>query len=117
MASTTRTAPPRTAREFLDRQQELEAHKLLAALREFGDDLERLTDVEQRVRKHPLVACGLAAGLGWMLGPRMLPVVWRAFEVAGAAGLAAVQNTTVLQALLPDALRERLFGTDRKLSL
>jgi hypothetical protein len=91
--------------------------RLLGALRGLGSDLEGLTGFEQRVRRHPLLACGMAAGVGVVLGPRLLPGLWRALGVAGVAGLAAAQRTTVLHALLPDALRERLFGGDRKLSL
>jgi hypothetical protein len=37
--------------------------------------------------------------------------------VAGAAGLAAAQRTTMLRALLPNALGERLFGNERRMSL
>ena len=121
MVNTTRTAQVRTPRQFLDRQQELETHRLLAALHALGDDLERLTDVEQEVRRHPLAACGVAAGLGLVLGPRLLPRLlpglWRALGVAGVAGLAAAQRTTMLRALLPDALRERVFGTERRMPL
>ena len=117
MGSTSRTAQVRTPRQCLDRQQELETQRLLAALRTLADDLEVLTDAEQRVRRHPLAACALAAGLGLALGPRLLPGVWRALGAAGVAGLATAQRTTVLHALLPVALRERLFGSDRKLAL
>ena len=95
----------------------METHRLLTALHTLGDDVERLTDVEQRVRRHPLAACGLAAGLGLVLGPRLLPGLWRALGVAGVAGLAAAQRTTMLHALLPDALRERLFGSERRKSM
>ncbi len=69
------------------------------------------------MRRHPLAACGVAAGLGFVLGPLVLPGLIRALGAAGVAGLAAAQRTTVLPALLPDALRERLFGSERKLSL
>jgi len=117
MESIPRTAQARTPRQFLDRQQDLETQRLLAALRTLGDELEVLTDAEQRVRRHPLLACAVAAGLGVALGPRLLPVLWRAFGAAGVVGLATAQRTTVLHALLPAALRERLFGGDRKLSL
>lgn len=86
-------------------------------MQELGDDVERLTDVEQRVRRHPLAACGVAAGLGLILGPRLLPGQLRALGVAGAAGLAAAQRTTMLRALLPNALGERLFGNERRMSL
>jgi hypothetical protein len=91
--------------------------RLLGSVRALGSDLEGLTGFEQRVRRHPFLACGMAAGLGLVLGPRLLPGLWRALGVAGVAGLAAAQRTTVLHALLPDALRERLLGSDRKLSL
>lgn len=88
--------------------------RLRTALRTLSDDLEDVTEIEQHVRRHPLVACGAAAGLGLVLGPHLLPGLWRALGVAGVAGLAAAQRTTVLQALLPNALRERLFGEDRR---
>lgn len=92
-------------------------HRLVSALRTLGDELEDLTGAEERVRRHPLLACAVAAGLGVALGPRLLPVLWRALGAAGVAGLATAKRTTVLHALMPVALRERLFGGDRKLSL
>jgi hypothetical protein len=117
MESMTRTAQVRTPRQFLDRQQKVETHRLLTALQSLGDNVERLTDVEQRVRRHPLAACGVAAGLGLVVGPRLLPALSRVLGVAGVAGLAAAQRTTMLHALLPDALRERVFGSERRMSL
>jgi hypothetical protein len=96
----------------------LETQRLLTALRALGDDAERLTDVEKRIRKHPLASCGVAAGVGLVVGPRLLPGLWRTFGVAGVAGLAAAaKRTHMLQALVPDAVRERLFGSERRVSL
>lgn len=88
----------------------METRRLLRALHALGDDVERLADVEQRVRKHPFASCGVAAGLGLVLGPQLLPGVWRTLGAAGVAGLAASQPAATLHAILPDALRERLFG-------
>jgi hypothetical protein len=95
----------------------LETHRLLTALQTLGDDVESLTDVEQRVREHPFAACGVAAGLGLVLGPGLLPGLWRTLGVAGVGALAAAQRTTMLHALLPDSLRERLLGSERRKSM
>lgn len=105
-----RTDPPRTPREFLERQQELEQRRLLAALQTLGHDLERSTDLDNRVRRHPVLACGLAAAAGFVLGPRVLPGLLRTLATAGIAQLLSPGRGGTLSALAPEILRSRLLG-------
>lgn len=63
LATRNRIRPPRTVEEWLDRTEARARGNLRRELREFRRDAAQALD-ERLVRRHPLLAVGLAAGAG-----------------------------------------------------
>jgi hypothetical protein len=73
---------PRSALEFLEREEEHTLEALKGALIAAGDDLCALDELRELVRKHPHLALGAGAVLGALLVPllgdaarRLLPIL------------------------------------------
>ena len=60
---------PRTVEQLLDREEALALQRISAAVHQLGDDLCTATDLRGRIRRHPLLAAGLGACLGFVGGP------------------------------------------------
>lgn len=64
----TRELQPATAKELLDREEARAIQGLTDSVQRLGDDLCAATDLRGRIRRHPFLAVGLAAGTGVFLG-------------------------------------------------
>ncbi len=65
----TPTPEPRTLREFLDREEARTLHELHQSASALGDDLKRIGHLEERVQRHPWLALGAAAAIGFAVAP------------------------------------------------
>lgn len=79
----TPTREPRTLREFLDREEARTLHELGQSAAAFGQELKQVGQLEARVQRHPWLAIGAAAAIGFGAGP----LVGRASGRVGSSAL------------------------------
>ena len=56
--------------------------RITATLGRFGDELCAATDVQRRIRRHPFLAAGIGACLGFLGGPLVLRTIRHALAAA-----------------------------------
>jgi hypothetical protein len=58
--------------QLLEREEALATQSISEAVLHLGDELCSATDLRARIRRHPLLATALGAGLGFVGGPPLL---------------------------------------------
>lgn len=71
-----RPLQPATVGELLDHEEALAVQRLRASLQQAGEDLCAAIDLRPSIRRHPILATGLGAALGFAGGP-LLPRAFR----------------------------------------
>ena len=107
-AQDTRTRP-RTLEQLLDREEELAILRIRDSLANAGSDLLRATDLRGRIRRHPLLAAGLGACLGFVGGPFALRTIRRL--------LGATSNLAIPGAGAPFALPGLVLASLRRVGV
>jgi hypothetical protein len=96
-ASEASTTSPRTLRrprptveQLLDREEALAIQRLADSVQNLGEDMCTMAELRPRIRRHPVLATGLAALLGFFGGPPVLRGLERV--ATAAAGLPALRS-------------------------
>lgn len=66
-----------TAEEFLDHEEGLATQDIADSVQRLGNDLCASADLRRRIRRHPFLATGLGAVLGFVGGPLILRALER----------------------------------------
>jgi hypothetical protein len=96
-----RQLPPTTVEGLLDHEEALAIQRIADSVQRLGDDLCAATGVRERIRRHPFVATGLGAIVGFIGGPLIL----QAFERASGVSNSASPRTQSLPGLVLTSLR------------
>lgn len=76
--------PPATAEELLDREEARAIQHIVDAVQHVGSDLCAAADVRRRISRHPFLATGLGAFVGFVGGPLILQAVKGALTAASS---------------------------------
>ena len=105
-AGATITRPrPRTVEQLLDREEALAYQHISAALRHAGEGLLEATDLREKVRRHPFLAAGLGAGLGFFGGPFILRTLKRVVSATSSIPIPGARPPYALPGILIESLR------------
>ncbi len=63
---------PATVSELLDYEEAMAIQGITATVQRLGTDILVATDVRNRIRRHPFLAVGIGACLGFVTGPFLL---------------------------------------------
>jgi hypothetical protein len=89
-------------------QEDLATQGIVSAVQKLSDEFLRATDLEARVRRRPFTACAVAAGAGFLFGPRLLPRLMHLGVLAGAGkSYLLLQRAPMLRGRITSALRSR----------
>jgi hypothetical protein len=96
---------PRTVEQLLDHEEALAIQRISDSLQDLGGDLCRSTDLRGRIRRHPLLAAGLGACLGFLGGPFVLRTFKRALSATSSLHIPGARATYALPGLVLASLR------------
>lgn len=80
------------------------------AVQSLGDDVLAATDLRQRIRRHPWVATGVGAMVGYVGGPRVLRGIAGALGFIAALGPLSASSSSKIPPGLGLRPRHRLPG-------
>jgi len=83
--------PRLTVEQLLDREEALAIQRLADSVQNLGEDVFAMTELRPRIRRHPFIAAGLGALLGFVGGPIILRGLKRV--VSAAAGVPALHSS------------------------
>ena len=81
---------PATAEEFLEREEALALQRLTSVVQRAADELCPASELRPLIRRHPFLATGLGAFLGFVSGPHMLRVLAKIARVTSGSVLLRV---------------------------
>lgn len=103
--ATIRRSRPRTVEQLLDREEALAFQRISEALRHAGEGLLEATDLRGKIRRHPFLAAGLGAGLGFFGGSFVLRALKRVVSATSGIPIPGARPPYALPGILIESLR------------
>jgi hypothetical protein len=91
--------------QLLDREEALAYQHLSAALQRAGEHLLEATDLRGKIRRHPFLAAGLGAGLGFFGGSFVLRTLKRVVSATSSIPVPGARPPYALPGILIESLR------------
>ena len=102
--ATSTSSRPKTVEKLLDREEALALQRISETVARVGDDLLGATDLRGKIRRHPFLAAGLGAGLGFVAGHLVLRTIKRAFSSPSRMSFPGARAAYDLAGLVVDSL-------------
>jgi hypothetical protein len=91
--------------QLLDREEALAFQRISEALRHAGEGLLEATDLRGKIRRHPFLAAGLGAGLGFFGGSFVLRALKRVVSATSGIPIPGARPPYALPGILIESLR------------
>lgn len=102
---TTTQRLPTTVEQLLDHEEALAIQRIADSVQRLGEDLCAATGARESIRRHPFVATGLGAVIGFVAGPLILKAFERILLATSSVTNSASPRTPAIPALVLTSIR------------